>query len=56
MPKGGGLKLAQIGVVFGQPIVFSVPEGEKASRDDYDRAAHRIMDEIKRLREEQGWK
>ena len=55
-PKGGGIRLAQIGVAFGEPIVFSVPEGQKAGRDDYERAAHRIMDEIKRLREAQGWK
>lgn len=56
MPKGGGIKLAQIGVVFGEPLVFSVPEGQKAGRDDYERAAQRIMDEIKRLREAQDWK
>ncbi len=55
-PKGGGIKLAQVGIVYGEPMVFTVPEGQKAGRDDYERAAHRIMDEIRRLRDAQGWK
>src|SRR5687767_3374758 len=30
MPKGGGITLAQVGIVYGKPIVFTAPEGEKA--------------------------
>jgi 1-acyl-sn-glycerol-3-phosphate acyltransferase len=52
MPKGGGVKLAQIGVRYGKPLQFSTPEGTKAGREEYEAAAHAIMAAIAALRDE----
>lgn len=51
MPKGGGLKLAQITVRYGQPLQFTAPEGTKPGRAEYEAAAHRIMEAIRELRD-----
>jgi 1-acyl-sn-glycerol-3-phosphate acyltransferase len=52
LPKGGGLRLAPISATYGEPIRFTVPEGRKASREEYEAAARRIMAAIAKLRDE----
>jgi 1-acyl-sn-glycerol-3-phosphate acyltransferase len=54
MPKGGGLRLARVGVRYGEPLHFAMPEGEKAGREEYEAAAHRIMAAIAALRDEEA--
>jgi 1-acyl-sn-glycerol-3-phosphate acyltransferase len=51
MPRGGGLRLAQISVTYGKPLEFPVPEGSKPGREEYDNAARRIMGAIAELRD-----
>lgn len=51
MPKGGGMKLAQIHVRYGHPMRFVAPEGTKPGRAEYEAAAHQIMDAIRALRD-----
>jgi 1-acyl-sn-glycerol-3-phosphate acyltransferase len=52
LPRGGGLHLAPITIIYGEPILFTAPEGGKAGRDEYEAAAHIIMAAIARLRDE----
>lgn len=52
LPKGGGLRLAPIMVVFGEPLQFVAPEGLKAGRAEYEAAAARIMAAIAELRDQ----
>lgn len=49
MPKGGGFRLARIVVTFGPPLRFG-EQGTKPGRQDYERAAARIMEAIAALR------
>ncbi len=52
LPKGGGLRLAPITVVYGEPLHFVMPEGRKAGREEYEAAAQAIMAGIAHLRDE----
>jgi 1-acyl-sn-glycerol-3-phosphate acyltransferase len=51
MPKGSGIKFTQIRVRYGPPITFPIPEGTRPGREEYEAAAHRIMDGIRELRD-----
>jgi 1-acyl-sn-glycerol-3-phosphate acyltransferase len=51
MPKGGGFRLARIGVTYGQPMRFVAPEGKKPGREEYETAAQQVMAAIADLRD-----
>lgn len=53
LPKSGRPRLAPIGVSYGPPLHFSLPEGQKPTREDYEAASRKIMTEIARLRDEE---
>jgi 1-acyl-sn-glycerol-3-phosphate acyltransferase len=52
MPKEGGFHLAKVTQIYGEPLRFTMPEGEKAGREEYEAAAEQIMAAIARLRDE----
>jgi 1-acyl-sn-glycerol-3-phosphate acyltransferase len=53
LPKKGGFRLAPVSVVYGEPIRFALPEGQKAGREEYEAAARQIMAAIAELRDRQ---
>ena len=51
LPRKGRPRLARIGVTYGQPLRFALPEGGKPGREDYEAAAGEIMAAIRALRD-----
>jgi len=49
--RGGRFRPGRIAVAFGPPLRFDPPEGGRAGREEFERAAREIMAAIARLRE-----
>lgn len=52
LPQGGKFRPAPVCVHYGAPLVFSVEDGRKPRRADYERVARAIMTAIQQLRDE----
>jgi 1-acyl-sn-glycerol-3-phosphate acyltransferase len=51
LPRGGRLRLAKIRLRYGTPMTFAAEPGKKPGREEYERAAHQIMEAIAALRD-----
>ncbi|MBM3947202.1 MAG: 1-acyl-sn-glycerol-3-phosphate acyltransferase [SAR202 cluster bacterium] len=51
LPRGGKPRRFPFTVTYGEPLRFSLPEGQRARREEYSAAAAEIMAAIARLRE-----